>query len=849
VRLTFATALLLTALWCQPSTAQTGPFEIRSDQRSTSGGTELCLAVDAKRQLVPQRGVNIIPEVDSHLAPGAKPIPVTGVFHPVIVSRCDQLTADLPSRWTATDTRELQIKVGNQTMCLSARVSSAFLPLLDSFLRAFDAFKPDSPYAYLAANLMPNGKPNAAQLRGSPDLVVSDCRRSDAIDFWVYDDVTGTISGPAGKGTQRCVAIHGDPTKQPVKYESGMPAIALTCGELRSYSRAHIPPQQRWSISAGKESLPTYRAPDLKEYYSGADGLPIVGPMGRCLTADTPSKHVVTSDCDGRVQQKWRYLQQAIQLGQNGECLTHEADGAVTLSACRSADNQKWRYRVRDDRVPNPKWLNSDVYAQIRPAGDDRGCLVVTDDPFVDPVRQRNRVTLAPCQATKPRQTSWFLTIRTRTVRLALLRNADDDGKNASIGFAEAEIKPTMEKIAQYMSEQYAVLGLRFVFDPEHDYMLRKDTVANQAHNVNPDGTTNWTSAIHNTGIAASTFNGKLTYATMTGYAGGGASGGYTEFEPDRIREPISRQTVPDYRVIPGLPKDKNGLPAISYYIALNSIGDGVFWAGIEAHEMGHYFGLGHTFNQDEFADTPDDLKEPTAWQLLGTAGCGNARTVTVDGKRYTPDRDNNEGYFGCNIGRAHASFSPVQLGYMYWNVNNQLNRYILVACQPPRGFDANHVECENASGLALCEQTSAYLLKKYDTTHVCQIGGEYRRAIAADLQYPAVMDLLQATPPGQQLLKRLAGNTASTAASKAAFDAALEQLRECTNLPLTMAVVTRLKEFRDILTRSNPDLAKKGFDPKGGPLNAADHAAIVKVAGQVFTPGFITNVPTIVAH
>ncbi|MFX6019190.1 hypothetical protein ABTF08_20145, partial [Acinetobacter baumannii] len=86
--------------------------------------------------------------------------------------------------------------------------------------------------------------------------------------------------------------------------------------------------------------------------------------------------------------------------------------------------------------------------------------------------------------------------------------------------------------------------------------------------------------------------------------------------------------------------------------------------------EFGHFFGLGHTFDSSHFADTPDDLNNGDAWDALGTSACGNPRGVTIGGRIITPDRLNNEGYFGCFLGRTRNSFSPLQLGYMDWQLN-----------------------------------------------------------------------------------------------------------------------------------------------------------------------------------
>ena len=728
--------------------AQSNTFEIRSDQKSTVSGADLCLAVDTKKQLVPDRGAMVVPQNDG------KPFALTGTFYPVVVTRCDALNADQLGKWYRTDTFELRIRVGSRPMCLSWRTNEAMQPLLDPLIRAFEVTVPDAPFGYLA-NVLAKG-------RAGMNVVASECGRSDAADFWSYDDLNGTIAMPSAG---RCLAIAGDNAKPPARYDAGMPVTSAGCPDILLYDRAAIVPQQRWTTTAAHEFLPAYVAPDPKEYFSGTGGLPIVGPMGRCLTVDKPSRNVVTSFCDGRVEQQWRLDKAAIRFGTGGDCLARATDGLVSLGVCKSDESQRWLYTVADP-VPNPKWLGAFVYGQIHPEGSADQCLVVTDDPFIDPMRQRNRVKIASCGAVPPQQTSWFLNTKVRTIRLGLLRYMDDDGGNPSNGNPSDErIKSLAERLALRLSEHYSVLGVRFVFDPDNDYLARKDTIANQVVNRTSDGKPIWEPARRFTAIAATMLYHRATIVTMSGYHGGGSSGGYTEFEPDRIREPISRKIVPDYRTFEGLPKDAAFLPAISYNVSEHSIGLNYGTVAHHAHEFGHYFGLGHTFNQDEFGDTPDDLGGGDEWLKLGTIGCGNPRSVELNRKRYTPDRLNNEGYFGCQIGRAHNVFTPLQLGYMAWQIERQLNRYPLVACQPTASYDANHVECENQATLALCRQTADYLRKKGGTQLVCELGGQYRRAIEQALQYPAVMDLLRKTPAGQQLMNRLAGRPSNAPA------------------------------------------------------------------------------------
>lgn len=312
------------------SRAQSGAFEIKSEQKSTVTGAELCIAIDTRRPISPDRGAMLAPK-------GVAPIPFSGTFYPAVAARCDQPDAALPAKWTISDTRELRIRVENKWMCLSARTSVAFIPLIDPFLRAFEAAKPDSPYQYLARDLTPDGKLNEARIRSTPPLIASECGRSDAMDFWVVDGANGSISTVAGgDGTgsypRRCVAIHGDTKSRPWKFDAGMPITMVPCGDLRAYQRPDRNRHVVWTLTSGMDALPTFVAPDRRAYFSGIDGLPIVGPMGRCLTWDKPSKNVVTSDCDGRTEQNWRREATRIRLGRDGECLAHGVDGAVALA-------------------------------------------------------------------------------------------------------------------------------------------------------------------------------------------------------------------------------------------------------------------------------------------------------------------------------------------------------------------------------------------------------------------------------------------------------------------------------------------------------------------------------------
>lgn len=847
-RAAIAIIAVMSCLCADGALAADGEFTIMSDHKADGGGTELCIAVDRTAPIVPARGAQVIPPVA-----GAAAIQVSGTFYPVVVTACASPDANLVTKWSFDDGRELRATVDGKPMCLSARYMTSFEPLLDPYLKAFHAFDAGAPFAYLAAQLKPDGKPGA-RLHSTPDLVVSACGRTDAADFWVYDDRTETISGPGGwddKGLRQhqCLTIHGDDTSKPPKIATGMPVTVDRCPDLWTYSPAA--PDLRWHLSSPAETRPTYTAPEPKDYFNGASGLPIVGPMGRCLTADFPLRIAVTSDCDGRREQDWKINGDIVQLGPKGDCLTRAADQSVTLTACSNTANQHWSFVVRDP-VPNPKWLNAELFGQFHPKDSPDQCMVGTDDPFADPIRQRNRLKVASCTSVRPRQTSWFRSEAVRTVRLALLRDSNDDGSSPALGkMTDDDARRTMEEFASRLSQEYHVLGIRFVFDPAHDYIHSRDTVANRETNDSKQPH-DFAAENRNVQIAANDFFGKATIVTTINFrAGGFSSANLMDFDPTKSLDPISGKTSFNAaHKAAGIPVDRADLPAFSYYIGESGIGTSISDVAHHAHEFGHYLSLFHTFQPDEFADTPEDVGTGSVYYPLGSVSCGNARTVKSGAKSVTPDRNNNQGYWGCNLGRTLNSFSPLQLAKANWVLQNQLNRYPLVACQPLHNYDADHVECENAESLALCRETAEYLRKKMDVTLECVSGGRYGRALAAALQYPAVAHLLRDTPVGRSLVNKLGGQAArDTAPPAAVFDAVTEALKTGKNLAVTMSLVGRFRELEQLTAQRSPALAKAGFAANGGTIGSHDQALLATMAGELFSPAFIAAVPAIVAR
>lgn len=830
-----APSLICALLWIGTTgVASASSFRIEVDDPRPAPAAKLCLAVEDGKPVASPVGAIIDPG-----GPGEKFPMAAGTFYAVVLAECGALKQNAPATWTTTDTRELRVTVGGEQLCLSHRTPAGFRPLIEPFLAALGADGPGSPAAHLAAELK-RERSGPDQSAGLP-VLVGPCGRSDSSDFWIYDHLTETIAGP---GHSFCLATDSRPERFASPPTAGTPAVLVRCGELRAYTKDSTSPRQRWIITDPARTWPTYRPPAPRTYFGGQSGLPIAGPMGRCLSAEPGRNVVTTSDCDNRIEQDWLFSGTAVQLGGTDRCLARLGPNSVLLRPCDGSDAQRWAYD-NPDPMPNPRWRNADVYARIHPGDRPGDCLTVRDDPFVDPARQNNIVMTAPCAATKPRQVSWFVPDKVRTVRIALLRYANDDGSKPSNGpVSDDVLKARMVNFAFRLSEHYRGLGVRFVFDPDHDYVSLRDSVANEVKSTRPDGSTDWASGNAGSLVAATTLFGRATVVTMAGYGGGGSSGGMAEFEVARMINLITGGPETSYTTIPGLPRDTYGLPAVSMTVSEGFVSDTLLAMGHHAHEFGHYFGLGHTFGPDLFGDTPDDLPSGTPWLALGTSVCGNPRGVTVRGRSVTPDRLNNEGYFGCQIGRTRNTFSPLQLGYMDWQLNHFLNRYPLVACQPTASYDGDHVECENEESLARCQETARLLQSRYGVDLSCSRGGRYTRAMSADLALPAVQFLLAQTEPGRAIMAKLSGPAGGGNPKPAAVTTALAA---CTNLSLTMAIVNRVEEFRMAAIRSSPGLANTAFASGRTTLSAADQRLLAGAAGRVFTPAFIDRLPRLI--
>ena len=500
------------------------------------------------------------------------------------------------------------------------------------------------------------------------------------------------------------------------------------------------------------------------------------------------------------------------------------------------------------DPLAGKDWVNAQVFGQLRPLDEPSKCLGVVKDPFSDPWLRRNPLKVLDCSGVEPRQTSWFVTKNVQTVRVALLRFGHSPDHLPLPKRGDDELKATFQLEMERLSAQYRRLGVRFVFDPDHDFLHIEDKVADDPKNGKAIA-----AAIAK--IAADQFYGKITVALSERGTPGGTSAWNVEYDPDRSVDPVSGGKFDYVRWKQDSDSffDKSGLPAVSNFIDVGAVEVRLDSLSTlrQAQEFGRYFSLNPLHINPAPADAPEDNGNWRAWIDAGAPPCGNLARLSLNGKTFQPDRTNAEGPWGCAIGRSLSALTPMQLARADWTLRYQLDRIPLTACGPAGSYNGDVVRCDGEEALALCQETSAYL-KKISSgaeTLACVRGGIIQDAIRKATQWPGLQFIFKSTPEGQALISALAGKGRSSGpVADKTYDDVMAALAAGKNAPAARALLNRVDELRQVATRENFGLAEAGFtgSKKQRPLKPAELDALKKYAGHFFEPGFIANVPAI---
>ncbi len=832
--------LILAVAMAAPAAAlAAGPSRIFAEALG-AGGSALCLAVAQNRPLLGPF------EVPATSAAGLSH-QTSGPFYPVVAAPCAALGSN-PALWTATVAHELRVDVQGRAMCATVRRLTAFQPLVDPYVRAFEATKLNSPFAALVGQLRsgPRGVLD-------PPLLVGACGEPDGQDALIYDAPSGTISAPGGFGWSRlCLTLNtqASANSELAATSTPVPVRAFACEDSLSgagqnalgFDRALLPIEQRWRRETGTETLPFYPSPDPRDYASGRHGLPITGPMGRCLTA--LANNAATTDCDGRIDQDWKFADNQIRLESKNLCLAASASEAPTLAPCSTERAQLWSYTVRD-YLASRAWADSDLYGQLRPLDDPQRCLAVAIDPFEDPARSLNSVQLLECTATPTRRMSWFVTTRMETIRVALVRfgHAPD---HVPMGVASnARIEAAFAEAVARLSANYRRVGLRFVFDAAHDYREVDDPAAANTADASAIAT-----ALSR--LAANDFYGKLTVALTERYAPAGPLGMAIDYEPARIADPVTGELF-DYatwRTKHDSGVDRAGLPALSNFIDVSPALTLDLPAGLRlSRAVGSYFGLRPTNSPARPADTPAEVANAQAWLDQGATPCGNLKTAMAAGKAVTPDRTNALGAFECQLGRGLAALTPMQEARIVWAVHNQLDRQPLIACAAPSNYFGDRLICETPAALALCKETAAWLARNAGgEALLCFRGDPISRDAAAALKWAGMQFIFKSTPQGQALINALTGRGKGPGpVADLQLDAVSAALLANDNPPLARALMIRVNEIRVFTARNHPQMRDRAYTEKPEKtLDPDDLSTLEHASAAVLTFDFAANVPVL---
>lgn len=256
------------------------------------------------------------------------------------------------------------------------------------------------------------------------------------------------------------------------------------------------------------------------------------------------------------------------------------------------------------------------------------------------------------------------------TVRVHAIRVADTDGGRA------AHITPS--HVTQWLDKanaSYAMAGIEFAFDPNingPDWSMINNTAIN---NLSSQPTQTWLPSLDGTGwseanAVAGKYPGRLVIFFRWGKDTAPTGNGFA-----------FRET--NFAAMPGFPDTtvKTGKDAYGQWIVRQNI-----W--LLGHEMGHYFGLDHTFpGQNDLAnDTPAKAANYISW-IGGTASaldgdgladtppdagtafyinqgwdpCAGPTTYWIGNLVFQPDRQNVMSYFVCDP----MGFTPMQVDRM----------------------------------------------------------------------------------------------------------------------------------------------------------------------------------------